>query len=960
MKEITFKLLLAAFPLILVLQSPVFAFQDIDHAAVLLSLNESTLQQGRQIYMKSCIACHGADGTASLPQARSFSKDALRFGNKPYDMWKTITKGSGMMASQTWLKPEERYYVVQFIREEFIRKNNPGQYYQTTKAYLASLPKLQKPAGQLLTEVRKKALTGSLEYGQQWFMNQKSDYGQAIHSPLRGLGTSVLTVQLSGGINISYNLHRMGTLAVWKGKLNVSETKFNRYRGEGEPYVDGIKLAGLDSWQWTYNGNLDSLNRTTGIRTPLPEKFLKYNGHYVNGKKVILSYVVSGRSILEFPQAVTSNNKTILSHTLKIGPGAKQQLCIGQLKDSTAVYKDGFISGQGNFPSTKPHENNMLASIATGKNGIRKCIAGGIVSSQEGIKSFIDDQHRLIIAIPESKDTIDLRILRFSGNNLHDVTQFGLFMKALSSKKEVTDLSGLLKGAPVVWTEKVITKGEMNASRPHFDPVYYQDKDKSSPGKLVSIPEDYPYAVDNIGLPFNNAYKSWIRPTALDFMSDGRLVLTTYMGDVWLATGIDDKLNNISWQRMAAGLYEPMGIKVVRDEIFVTCRNGIVRLKDFNKDGETDFYELFHADHDVSAFFHAFNFGLATDSKGNFYYTKPGEYTDNKDPGNLIRVSADGKKWESLATGFRVNNGITITPDDRIFVSDNQGNWTPSNKINLVETGKFYGYVPNLAEKEWSPDGVKFRQEDVVEGVINPALVKVPSTFSPPALWMPQEFDNSPGGGIWSDESWGPLGNRFIHTSYGTGWLYNFFARETDGITQGAMVALPFQLDAGIQRAAVNPLDKQLYTTGLTGWDDGVSTQYGVLSRIRYKGGQGHLITDAFVEKGGITLKFNFRLDPNTIKDLSNYQLSQWNYNWTSRYGSAHYSVKDPEQEAEDVVNVKEIIPGSDQKSIFLSIPEISKANTLRIRFHVKGADGAHIADAVYMTIQKVPGTKSK
>src|SRR5688572_8907230 len=103
---------------------------DIDHAKVIRCLNKETLKKGKEIYIKSCIACHGPDGTASLPQARSFNKDKLRFGNRPYDMWKTISFGAGMMAAQTWLQPAERYYVIQYIREEIIKKTNPRKYFK--------------------------------------------------------------------------------------------------------------------------------------------------------------------------------------------------------------------------------------------------------------------------------------------------------------------------------------------------------------------------------------------------------------------------------------------------------------------------------------------------------------------------------------------------------------------------------------------------------------------------------------------------------------------------------------------------------------------------------------------------------------------------------------------------------------------------------------------------------------
>jgi len=929
----------------------------IDHAKVLNSLNKKTLQRGKEIYQSACFTCHGVNGTASLSQARSFIKDPMRFGNKPYDMWKTITNGVGMMPAQSWISPAERYYVIQYIREEFFKKSNPTQYFQISQDYLSKLPRSKNTVEQELAEVKEEALKGSLKYGQEWFMHNESNYGYAIHSPLKGLSTNVLTVKLDKSIQLSYDLLRMGTVAVWKGDLDLSETKFTQYRGEGQPFVKGVSLLGIDNWQWLYNNRLDSLKKSTGIRTPLPKQYLDYHGHYVYQKEVVLSYAISGREILEYPQVLDNNHQITISQTLRIEPGTQQeQLSIGQLKDSVVNFKEGILSVQGKFlDGTAGLDGNLLVSMAEKKNGVQSFIAAGIIASVPGLKWNIDKSHRLILNIPAGKDVITVRVIRTSGNGNSDLLKFASFYKKQLAIKQFPNLIRMTKGGNSLWVNKVITKGLTNIGRPHFDPRYNSDSDRLSPNKMVDIPIDYPYTVDDIALPFDNAYNAWVRPTSVGFMSDGRLLIGTYTGDVWMARGVDNELTKITWQRIATGLYEPMGLKVVRDQIFVTCRNGIIKLNDLNKDGETDFYEVFHADQDVSNFFHAFNFGLETDSKGNFYYAKPGEYTDNKDPGNLIKVSPDGKKWESIATGFRVNNGVTATADDRVFVSDNQGNWMPANKINLVEKNKFYGYVPNLAQGGWSPNGVVFRKEDIVKGVIRPELVKVPESFSPPALWIPQEFDNSPGGGVWSDQSWGPLGDHFIHTSYGKGWLYYFLPHSIGEITQGAMVALPFQMDAGIQRAAFNPVDKQLYTTGLTGWDDGVATKYGVLSRIRATGNKGHIIVDAKVVKGGIELKFNFDLDKEDFKNISNYLIDQWNYKWASSYGSADYSVKNPGKKGIDSVNIEKVILSTDNQTVFLVIPELTEVNTLRIRFTVRAADGMSVKNTVYMTINKVP-----
>ncbi|MDR3711951.1 MAG: c-type cytochrome [Puia sp.] len=994
-----------------------------NHAVILKSLNKATLEKGRLIYTKSCITCHGANGIASYPQARSFSKDPLHYGKTPYAMWRTISHGAGLMAAQTWLSPAERYYVIQYIRETFIRQSNPGQYFRITGPYLAGLPKSDRSASEQLAITRKEALTGSQKYGQEWFKDQSGNYGPAIYSQLKDHATAALTVDLGRHIKLSYNLLRMNTTAAWQGDLDLSETKYRRYRGEGQPAIRGKELAGLNTWQWAYGDRFDSLQKFTGIRAPLPSSFLDYHGHYGNQRNTVLSYAIDGRDVLEYPQALIMGRRIVLSQTLYVSPGdAPQKLYIADLRNGMPL-KPGdppAADRQQAIPDARQPSSRDLAVLKDPVTG--HFVAAGIVSDNKEITCVTDNRRYIVVTIPASQDPILLQIFRTAASSGQDLADFSRWKTARMQSGKIPDPNRLIKDAQAgdpanVQAERssvVQTRGILNDNKAHFDPIFREDSDRTSPLKAVPLPADYPYTVDNIGLPFDNAYHTWVRPTCLGFKSDGSLVIGTYTGDVWIATGIDDRLAHISWRRIATGLFEPMGLKVVKDQIYVTTRNGIVRLRDLNGDGETDFYENFFSDPDVSSFFHAFNFGLETDSKGNFYYTKVGEYTDNKEPGNVIKVSPDGRKWESIATGFRVNNGITITPDDKIFVSDNQGDWEPANKICLIDQdidhpanqgvdhpadlsidhpagrdvdhpadrgvdppvgrgfdhpagssvdptpdnrGKqaFYGYVPNLISDGWSPDGKKFTPEQMRDGVISPDFVKVPDTFHQPVIWMPQEFDNSPGGGVWSDKSWGPLGDRFIHTSYGTGWAYYFLTQAVDSITQGALIALPFQLDAGIQRAAVNPVDKQVYVVGLTGWDDPEALKYGVLSRIRYKCGKGHLLTGARVVKGGLELSFNCKLDEPAVRDVSRFEITQWNYKWSNAYGSDHYSIREPGRKGEDPLRVREAMVGSEGYSVVLKIPEIGPAQTVRLRFDVRAADGAPIKNSIYLTIRKMP-----
>jgi hypothetical protein len=570
---------------------------------------------------------------------------------------------------------------------------------------------LPKASGSKLDQkalTKSEARKGSLQYGQEWFSKTNSDYGNALYTQVKDKSTSSLTISPGRQIFFTYDLHRMQLAAVWKGKFNLSNTKFKLYRGEGQPSIEGVPYEGLDKWQWTMGGLFDSLHAVTGVRKPLAQSFMKYKGHYVSGKTIVLSYSIMGRDILELPSAIQDQDGTVICQTLTVGPGKEQSLLVGQYNDSTKVIAAGTWSPTGKFnPDNYSTQTGSVLEMKAASKGLpTKSIFVAVLENDKRVLWNINEKSQVELRIPASDKEMTFMVLRKSGASSERKS-----FQVLVQRMQDTTVRSLSPGTRIFEadaTEKIILRGQVNAARPHFDPKFSKDKDKSSVEKLVSIPVDYPYTVDNIPLPFSNTANAWIRPTALAFMPGGRLLLTTYTGDVWSATGIDEKLSKITWQRIATGLYEPMGIRVINEQIFITCRNGIMKLYDLNSDNVIDFYEQYYADQDVSNFFHAFNFGLETDSKGNMYYVKPGEYTDNRDPGNVIKIHPDGSAAESIATGFRVNNGITVSPEDLIFVSDNQGNWTPANKLNVIENCKYYGYFPKLVTDGWSPDGKTF------------------------------------------------------------------------------------------------------------------------------------------------------------------------------------------------------------------------------------------------------------
>src|SRR5690349_20038966 len=115
-----------------------------------------------------------------------------------------------------------------------------------------------------------------------------------------------------------------------------------------------------------------------------------------------------------------------------------------------------------------------------------------------------------------------------------------------------------------------------------------------------------------------------MRTTALDFFSDGRCAVGTMKGEVWIVSKIDANPQNVTWKRFATGLYEPLGLKIVDDKVYVLGREQITCLHDLNNDGEADFYENFNNAGVIDPVYHAFALDLQTDSEGNFYYMVDG------------------------------------------------------------------------------------------------------------------------------------------------------------------------------------------------------------------------------------------------------------------------------------------------------------------------------------------------
>lgn len=435
------------------------------------------------------------------------------------------------------------------------------------------------------------------------------------------------------------------------------------------------------------------------------------------------------------------------------------------------------------------------------------------------------------------------------------------------------------------------------------------------------------FAIDTIRLPFDNPWNALFFTSGHDFLADKSALIATVHGDIWRVTGIDETLKSIKWTRYATGLFQPLGLKVVNNRGFVICRDQITRLHDFNKDGEADYYENFNNDVFASGGGHSYNTNLETDSKGNFYFTKCAE--GNPHGGTVLRVSADGTKLEVYATGFRNPNGMGISPQDIVTVGDQQGGWVPETRVDATRKGGFYGYMPMHHR------------------------AKKPDMYDAPFAFVPRVMDNSAGGQLWvPNNHWGALGGKIIHLSYGR-CTAMIGMTDLSNKTQGAMINLPGRYLSGAMRGRFNPHDGHMYVSGLRGWQTS-AVHDGCFQRLRFTGGTLRQPISYSTHPGKIEITFDTTLDRELAEDSESYSLQQWNYLWSNQYGSKDWSILNPKKNGRDTVAIESVRLKNDNKTVVLTIPDLSKAMQFELKYDMDDSQGKLVRGSLAGTINKL------
>ena len=524
--------------------------------------------------------------------------------------------------------------------------------------------------------------------------------------------------------------------------------------------------------------------------------------------------------------------------------------------------------------------------------------------------SVIDDS--LCLQIPAGDQPLNLGI--FIGSSV-DQQQSQMAIERVTHQtaaSTATDLSNMVRGGPSRYPDSLTSRIE-----------------------TMPVADTSPFEVDFLNHPDENPWSCRMRLTGIDFLNENQAVICAWDGSVWELTGFrrDKKL---TWRRIANGLFQPLGIRFVRGEIFVTCRDQLVRLVDLNHDGFIDYYDAFNSDHQVTEHFHEFAMGLQTDDDGNFYYAKSARHALPAlvpHHGTLLKIDSDGGGTQILANGFRAANGVCLNPDGTFFVTDQEGHWTPKNRINWVKGEQ--GFFGNM-----------LGYHDVVD--------KSDNAMQQPVCWITNEFDRSPGELMWVPRQyWGPLGGSLLNLSYGMGQIFvvpheNVEYGDQRGM-QGGMCALPIPLfPTGVMRGRFHS-DGHLYCCGMYAWA-GNQQKPGGLYRIRHTGKPSWLPKSLVVSDSKISITFSDDLDESAI-ETDRYVVRVWDIRRSANYGSKHLD------EQELVVDSAQLKP--DRKTVELTIPGLSAIRCMEIKCLVRTPDGREVTRVIHNTIHSTGNQSS-
>lgn len=714
-----------------------------------------------------------------------------------------------------------------------------------------------------------------------------------------------LAIQLGNGAYACFDTDLMRWAVAWTGDFmslvlsaQVSYANFFKENKDELPKVLGTPAIATGLYAgWSidspyFQDPRPSSQEVEGWRWgPVPTTIGRWNGAYIHGNSVVLSYSIGSTDIVELPGSEISEGLTVFTRTFRMGKSDhRMYLNVAETTDGTEVK----VTGNSGFIFHGERRDSVTAVSVQGGHGAVK----------------ISENRYISVELPHSTQKEEFTVVVWKGRTT-DLVKFERIATGIT--KSLPDYE---KGGPGYWRDDVITS-------------------------VQPAPDTAAFVTDRIMLPVPNPWKRNVRIGDIGFFKNGDAAVSTYEGDVWIIEGLNKSQNKIKWRRFASGLFEPMSIEIVSDQIFVFGKDGILRLHDLNGDGEADYYENFCNLMQQSVGVREWAADMVADADGNFYIAKGGHVTQYGDllpylsgtkaehpwrastrhSGSILKISSDGRSIEVIATGLRVPYLGIHRGKGIVTASDQQGNFVPATPIYSVRKGDYFGVETTRHRKD---------------------IPEIPE----PIVWMPHRIERSGISQTWIENGkMGPLNNQMIHFSFGRPGLFRVLLDSTSQSVQGGVELIYGDYPAPVMKGEVNPRDGQLYFTGFNNYASN-SKGISALLRLRYTGLPSYQASGFQVGRQGIILSFDSQLEVESITP-ENFRIKRWNYLRTEQYGSGHYRIDG--SPGEELLAVHSTYLSEDKRRILLAVA-MEKAEQIEITYDITAPSGKIVKGSVWLT----------
>ena len=472
------------------------------------------------------------------------------------------------------------------------------------------------------------------------------------------------------------------------------------------------------------------------------------------------------------------------------------------------------------------------------------------------------------------------------------------------------------------------------------------------------------YSIENYYPPKDNYGRDQLfEALGLGLAKDGTIVVATRNAGIW-------RLVNGEWRLFAEGLFDSLGL-VVEDGKGLTIVAGqkaeLTRISDTNGDGIADKYDTLFDAHSYHGNYHSYMHGPVRGKDGSYYFTLNLAHGPSNEfytaGGNVmgtwggfngwaIRVLPTGKA-ELFANGLRSPASLGVSPDGRIWYTDNQGDFVGTSKMFELKKDAFYGHPAGLVDLPgMTPDSPEIQWEKVA-----------PRKAQPTIMFPHNRVANSPGNPAWITQSkFGPFAGQMLIGDQTQSNLLRVVVEKVDGVEQGSVMPFFEGLESGVMRPVF--LSDGSLLLGQTG--RGWQAKGGKIASLQHVRWDGKTVAPEIVAMSatpqGFKLTFTQPLGNGVSAEIlkSALTMETWTYRDAPDYGSPELDLH-----AEPITAFK---LSADRKSVevtlaSIEIPKVHPRQTARI-YHAKLAaqtlfdSNAPAQLDAYYTLHRFPANK--